>query len=127
MQIQTNHFNVLKPGSSSIAPASIDAITLNTSERVESSSRVEQLDKVHASSLKEESRERAAEGSSSELLLAKDVQSPTPEPLAFRLDAKLEYEQQTQASDGAVAQYLTNQHAAEREAIQQMVGIDTYA
>ena len=127
MQIQTNHFNVLKSGSSSIAPASQDAISLNTSDRVESSSRVEQIDKVRASSQKEESREGAAEDSSNELLLDTHVQSTTPEQLAFRLGAKLEYEQQTQASDGAVAQYLTNQHAAEREAIQQMVGIDTYA
>ncbi|NRB23309.1 hypothetical protein [Shewanella sp.] len=127
MQIQTNHYNVLKSGSSSIAPASIDAITLTPSERVESSSRVEQLDKVHASPQREETRERAAEGLSNEPLLASQVQSPAPDPLASRLGARLEYEQQTQASDGAVAQYLTNQHAAEREAIQQMVGIDTYA
>ncbi|AQS36461.1 hypothetical protein Sps_01293 [Shewanella psychrophila] len=127
MQIQTNHSNVLKSGASSIAPASLDAIKLNTGNRVESSSRVQQSDKVQGLAQREEVRENDSDESSSKQAMAVDIQSPIPDPLASRLGAKLQYEQQTQTSEGAVAQYLTNQHAAEREAIQQMVGIDTYA
>lgn len=47
--------------------------------------------------------------------------------LTSRLGAHIEYENKTQGHRGAMAEYLTNQHAAKREEIQQMVGIDTYA
>lgn len=47
--------------------------------------------------------------------------------LKSRLGAHVEYESHTGGQRGAVAQYLINQHAAKREEIQQMVGIDTYA
>ncbi|QQX78460.1 hypothetical protein JK628_12775 [Shewanella sp. KX20019] len=47
--------------------------------------------------------------------------------LKSRLGAHIEYENETRGHRGAVAEYLTNQHAAKREEIQQMVGIDTYA
>lgn len=47
--------------------------------------------------------------------------------LKSRLGAHIEYENETRGQRGAVAEYLTNQHAAKREEIQQMVGIDTYA
>ncbi|KIO35660.1 hypothetical protein [Shewanella sp. cp20] len=46
--------------------------------------------------------------------------------LEDRLNAKLEYDQQTGNSRGAIGQYLLHQHAAQRDAISQMVGIDTY-
>ncbi|QYJ80901.1 hypothetical protein [Shewanella aegiceratis] len=48
------------------------------------------------------------------------------ESLEERLSAKLEYDQQTGGSRGAIGQYLLHQHAAQRDAISQMVGIDTY-
>ncbi|WP_076537708.1 hypothetical protein [Shewanella sp. UCD-KL21] len=59
-----------------------------------------------------------------------------------KLDAKLQYDNdmasatrdkpfkdhcQTLASAGAIQEYLINQHSAQREHIQQMVGIDLYA
>ncbi|GIU27128.1 hypothetical protein [Shewanella colwelliana] len=47
--------------------------------------------------------------------------------LDAKLDAKLEYERNTQAKQGAISSYLLNEHAEQREAISQMVGIDTYA
>ncbi|GIU26810.1 hypothetical protein L2719_11200 [Shewanella schlegeliana] len=47
--------------------------------------------------------------------------------LKSRLGAHIEYENQTGGQRGAVAEYLINQHAAKRDEIQQMVGIDTYA
>ncbi|MGS0680085.1 hypothetical protein ACVBIL_02875 [Shewanella sp. 125m-7] len=47
--------------------------------------------------------------------------------LQSRLGAHVEYENHTGGQRGAVAEYLVNQHAAKREEIQQMVGIDTYA
>ncbi|WP_281213712.1 hypothetical protein [Shewanella insulae] len=46
--------------------------------------------------------------------------------LEERLSAKLEYDQQTGSRRGAIGQYLLHQHAAQRDAISQMVGIDTY-
>ncbi|QYJ92265.1 hypothetical protein [Shewanella spartinae] len=48
------------------------------------------------------------------------------ESLEERLSAKLEYDQQTGGSRGAIGQYLLHQHAAQRDAISQMVGVDTY-
>lgn len=47
--------------------------------------------------------------------------------LESRLGAHLEYERDTQGQRGALAEYLSNQHAAKREEIQQMVGVDIYA
>ncbi|ABZ76393.1 conserved hypothetical protein [Shewanella halifaxensis HAW-EB4] len=47
--------------------------------------------------------------------------------LQSRLGAHVEYENHTGGHRGAVAEYLVNQHAAKREEIKQMVGIDTYA
>ncbi|MGS0674649.1 hypothetical protein [Shewanella sp. 0m-4] len=47
--------------------------------------------------------------------------------LQSRLGAHVEYEDHTGGHRGAVAEYLVNQHAAKREEIKQMVGIDTYA
>ncbi len=49
--------------------------------------------------------------------------------LQSRLGAQLEYERNTQGhqGQGAIAQYLQTQHAAKREEIQQMVGVDLYA
>lgn len=47
--------------------------------------------------------------------------------LSSRLDAHLEYEANTRGHQGAIAQYLLTQHGAQREQIQQMVGIDLYA
>jgi hypothetical protein len=47
--------------------------------------------------------------------------------LQSRLGAHLEYEQDTRGHQGAIAQYLQTQHAAKREEIQQMVGVDIYA
>ncbi|GIU03728.1 hypothetical protein [Shewanella morhuae] len=47
--------------------------------------------------------------------------------LQSRLGAHLEYEQDTRGHQGAIAQYLQTQHAAKRDEIQQMVGVDLYA
>lgn len=46
--------------------------------------------------------------------------------LQSRLGDLLEYEQNTRGHQGAIAQYLQTQHAAKREEIQQMVGVDIY-
>ncbi|EGM69874.1 hypothetical protein [Shewanella sp. HN-41] len=53
--------------------------------------------------------------------------SPSAKNLQSRLGAQLEYEQDTRGHQGAIAQYLQTQHAAKREEIQQMVGVDVYA
>lgn len=47
--------------------------------------------------------------------------------LQSKLGAHLEYEQDTRGHQGAIAQYLQTQHAAKRDEIQQMVGVDLYA
>jgi hypothetical protein len=47
--------------------------------------------------------------------------------LQSKLGAHLEYEQDTRGHQGAIAQYLQTQHAAKRDEIQQMVGVDIYA
>jgi hypothetical protein len=54
-------------------------------------------------------------------------QQSTELQLSARLDAKLEYDQKTQATQGAIATYLLHEHGAMRDSISQMVGIDTYA
>lgn len=56
-----------------------------------------------------------------------DVYHEDVATLQSRLGAHVEYESQTGGQRGAVAEYLINQHAAKRDEIQQMVGIDTYA
>jgi hypothetical protein len=47
--------------------------------------------------------------------------------LQLKRDAKVEYDNQTRTQQGAIASYLNTQHAAKRDEIQQMVGIDLYA
>lgn len=56
-----------------------------------------------------------------------EFSSPSAKSLQSRLGAQLEYEQDTRGHQGAIAQYLQTQHAAKREEIQQMVGVDVYA
>jgi hypothetical protein len=47
--------------------------------------------------------------------------------MELKRDAKLEYDNNTRTQQGAIASYLNTQHAAKRDEIQQMVGIDLYA
>ncbi|QLE85786.1 MULTISPECIES: hypothetical protein [Shewanella] len=47
--------------------------------------------------------------------------------MAAKQQAQLEYDQNANTHQGAIGAYLTNQHAEQRDAISQMVGIDTYA
>lgn len=80
---------------------------------------------------------RPAKSQSTQAILLPERARPLPDnraeapsqadDLDSRLDALLEYEQQVQSHKGAIAQYLLTQHAAKREEIQLMVGIDLYA
>lgn len=56
-----------------------------------------------------------------------DTADRSSQNLQLRLETRLEYEQNTRGHQGAIAQYLQTQHAAKREEIQQMVGVDIYA
>jgi len=56
-----------------------------------------------------------------------DTADRSSQNLQLRLGTRLEYEQNTRGHQGAIAQYLQTQHAAKREEIQQMVGVDIYA
>ncbi|MDO6776087.1 hypothetical protein Q4591_12030 [Shewanella sp. 3_MG-2023] len=73
---------------------------------------------------------------------SKQLPALTSAEFDSKLDAKLQYDNdmasatrdkplkdhcQTLASAGAIQEYLINQHSAQREHIQQMVGIDLYA
>lgn len=60
-------------------------------------------------------------------LILDDTTEESAQNLQSRLGARLEYEQNTRGHHGAIAQYLQTQHAAKREEIQQMVGVDIYA
>ncbi|AZG75188.1 hypothetical protein EGC82_13095 [Shewanella livingstonensis] len=52
------------------------------------------------------------------------VDDPT---LSAKQQARVEYDRDTHSQRGAIAQYLSTQHSAKRDEIQQMVGIDLYA
>ncbi|WP_076409695.1 hypothetical protein [Shewanella sp. UCD-KL12] len=102
--------------------------TVNPSKQVEVTGFVEGIEKSQALVNQNKSIQQASDEPQGEQQgQSAEPQLPTPEQVSSRVDAKLHYEQQTQSSAGAVAQYLTTQHAQEREAIQQMVGIDLYA
>ena len=47
--------------------------------------------------------------------------------LSAKQQARVEYDRDTHSQRGAIAQYLSTQHSAKRDEIQQMVGIDLYA
>tara|TARA_R110002126_G_scaffold18036_18_gene69574 strand:+ start:2517 stop:2858 length:342 start_codon:yes stop_codon:yes gene_type:complete len=47
--------------------------------------------------------------------------------LSAKQQARVEYDRDTYSQRGAIAQYLSTQHSAKRDEIQQMVGIDLYA
>jgi hypothetical protein len=47
--------------------------------------------------------------------------------MQVKREAKVEYDKSTRNHQGAISSYLTTQHSAKREEIQQMVGIDLYA
>ncbi|QFU22547.1 hypothetical protein FM038_010505 [Shewanella eurypsychrophilus] len=124
MQIQASIFDAPQTKS----PTLVSVEQANASHNVEAQGPVEGVEKAQNISSNDMANQTD--------LLDKDVlqqgqhsepQLPTQEQVASRVDAKLQYEKQTQSNDSAVAQYLTTQHAQEREAIQQMVGIDIYA
>ncbi|WP_394147082.1 hypothetical protein [Shewanella atlantica] len=123
MQIQPNLFAPNAANASGVSSANVKGAA-----QVEVTHQVEQSKK--SPGVEPGARPGAGQGeveSSLQQPLATLPQAPSADELESRLGAKLEYEQQTQGAEGAVAQYLFNQHAAQREAIQQMVGIDTYA
>ena len=115
----------LLPGLSSSASAISDAIAAQT--RVGTSrpsADVIDVTPVQSSQLSASQTEQRTSladdpsGQSGSALMARELND--------RLSAKLEYDQNTQTSRGAIGQYLMHQHAAQRDAISQMVGIDTY-
>ncbi|ACA86390.1 conserved hypothetical protein [Shewanella woodyi ATCC 51908] len=126
MQVQANYFGSSQAQVSGVSGA-------NGSSQVKPNSAIDAAEQI----------ERVKQGQGLEKALidansaSKDIhdtqggvqlfEQTTPEQLSNRLGAKLEYERAIQGSEGAVAHYLANEHAAAREEIQQMVGIDTYA
>ena len=46
--------------------------------------------------------------------------------MSAKQQARVEYDRDTNSQRGAIAQYLSTQHSAKRDEIQQMVGIDLY-
>jgi hypothetical protein len=59
--------------------------------------------------------------------LSKPFSSDDLALIQVKQDAKVEYDKSTRNHQGAISSYLTTQHSAKREEIQQMVGIDLYA
>jgi hypothetical protein len=59
--------------------------------------------------------------------LSKPFSSDDLALMQVKQDAKVEYDKSTRNHQGAISSYLTTQHSAKREEIQQMVGIDLYA
>ncbi len=123
MQIQSNLFAPSTASASGVSSSNVKRSQVEPTHQVEQSQKSQGLDEVS----QQVNLGQADDESSQQHALSAPTQNPAPEELESRLGAKLEYEQQTQATEGAVAHYLANQHAAQREAIQQMVGIDTYA
>jgi|GEM_PF-5059154 len=122
MQIQSNLFAPSTASTSGVSSSNVKRSQVEPTHQVERSQKSQGLEVSQQVNLGQTDGE-----SSQQHVLSVPPQNPAPEELESRLGAKLEYEQQTLATEGAVAHYLANQHAAKREAIQQMVGIDTYA
>ncbi|WP_246033116.1 hypothetical protein [Shewanella canadensis] len=122
MQIQPNLFAPSTANTAGISSSNVKRSQVEPTHQVEQSKKSQGIEVSQQVTLGQTDDE-----SSQQHALSAPPQNPAPEELESRLGAKLEYEQQTQGGDGAVAHYLENQHAAQREAIQQMVGIDTYA
>ncbi|MCH1930640.1 hypothetical protein L9G16_10635 [Shewanella sp. A25] len=95
------------------------AVASNRQNAIQSLGTTSATQAVAGQGIEEASREK----SNQVIELAEDPSAN----LQDRLGAHLEYEQQTQANQGAIARYLQTQHAAKREEIQQMVGVDLYA
>lgn len=63
----------------------------------------------------------------SQLIESQSVAIVDDVTLSAKQQARVEYDRDTNNQRGAIAQYLSTQHSAKREEIQQMVGIDLYA
>ncbi len=74
---------------------------------------------VQARSGIEQDKERQSSQSTDVIVSEQELES--------KLDAHVEYDRDTQGHRGAISVYLQTQHAAKREEIQQMVGVDLYA
>jgi len=123
MQIQPNLFAPSTGNTSGISSSNVKRSQVEPTHQVEQSQKSKGLE----ASQQVGHGQVDSESSQQQDVLSAPLVNTAPEELESRLGAKLEYEQQTQGTEGAVAHYLANQHAAQREAIQQMVGIDTYA
>ncbi|WP_192022788.1 hypothetical protein [Shewanella sp. WPAGA9] len=104
----------------------------NQQSTVDRLTRSRQVSEVnHTSAAKQETLTKAAEPTNAHVAFVEQSD------INDAVDAKLQYDKQThfnasqqqhvQGSEGAIKEYLLNQHAAQREQIQQMVGIDLYA
>lgn len=127
MQIQPTILRSPQTYSSNASSKNSTTVNISPNAAVEGVNQVERGKKIQGL----ETRQIESLGSNSDednaVTNALVSEPMTAELLSARLDAKLEYEQALQGSEGAVGEYLANENAAAREEIQQMVGIDTYA
>lgn len=127
MQIQPNIFGTSQAHSSSVPNPNGPSSNIKPNPSIDATQQVERAKRsqgLDSSRIESSGVSRDDAATQLEIQLSQQI---TPEQLESRLGAKLEYERALQGSDGAVAHYLANEHAAAREEIQQMVGIDTYA
>ena len=127
MQVQQNIFGTSQAHSSSVLSSNAPSPNIKPNSSIDAAQQVERTKRsqgLDSSQIESAGVNRDDVDSQLEVQL---FEQTTPEQLESRLGAKLEYERALQGSDGAVAHYLANEHAAAREEIQQMVGIDTYA
>ncbi|MEC4724355.1 hypothetical protein HWQ46_02180 [Shewanella sp. D64] len=127
MQVQQNIFGTSQAHSSSVLSSNTPSPNIKPNSSIDAAQQVERAKRsqgLDSNQIESVGVNRDDVDSQLEVQL---FEQTTPEQLESRLGAKLEYERALQGSDGAVAHYLANEHAAAREEIQQMVGIDTYA
>ncbi len=127
MQVQQNIFGTSQAHSSSAPNPNGASSNIKPNSNIDATQQVERAKRSQGLDSNQIDSTRVSQDDVETQLEVQLAEQTTPEPLESRLGAKLEYERALQGSDGAVAHYLANEHAAAREEIQQMVGIDTYA
>ena len=127
MQVQQNVFGSSQAHSSSVPNPNGANSNIKPNSNIDATQQVERAKRSQGLDSNQIDSTRVSQDDVETPLDVQLSEQTTPEPLESRLGAKVEYERALQGSDGAVAHYLANEHAAAREEIQQMVGIDTYA
>ncbi|QBF84498.1 hypothetical protein EXU30_18880 [Shewanella maritima] len=107
--------------------ATVDVKAVNRANQAQFANQADIIEGELSKSQSAKSQNSSAEAERGNFELTQALKSQLDELISASNGANLAYDDPSSTQRGAISEYLTTQHSAKREEIQQMVGIDIYA